>query len=366
MDLLARTIAQIEPLDQYVIAQAEEREAQLTKPPGSLGRLEAIAIQLAGILQTPRPALRQKAIVIMAGDHGVTAEGVSAYPAEVTPQMVTNFLAGGAAINALAHTAGARLTIVDLGVAGTISIPASLATGANDDHPILIQQPIGRGTANAARGPAMSRAMAVTAVEAGITVAQGEIARGLDLLGVGEMGIGNTTAASAITAALTGLPAAQVTGRGTGVDDQALQRKIAVVEQMLTVNHPDPADPLGVLASVGGFEIAGLVGLLLGAAAARVPVVLDGFITGSAALVAAALCPALLPYLIAAHRSPEPGHTVVLARLGLDPLLDLGLRLGEGSGAALAFGLLDGAARHLAEMATFAEAGVAGAEDDVD
>ena len=194
-------------------------------------------------------------------------------------------------------------------------------------------------------------------------MAAAEVARGLDLLGVGEMGIGNTTAASAIVAALTGEQPAIVTGRGTGVDGLALRRKVGVVRQMLAINRPDPADPLDVLAKVGGFEIAGLVGLMLGAAAARVPIVLDGFITGAAALVAVGLCPALLPYLFAAHRSTEPGHTVVLERLGLEPLLDLGLRLGEGSGAALALGILDGAARHLTEMATFAEAGVSDAGD---
>jgi nicotinate-nucleotide--dimethylbenzimidazole phosphoribosyltransferase len=276
--------------------------------------------------------------------------------------MVANFLTGGAAINALARSVGARVTVVDMGVAGAIpGVDERFAAGDADGRPRLLRRAIGAGTANAAHGPAMSREAAVAAIEAGIATAEEEVTRGLDLLGVGEMGIGNTTAASAIVAALTGEQPAIVTGRGTGIDGLALRRKVGVVRQMLAINRPDPADPLGVLAAVGGFEIAGLVGLLLGAAAARVPIVLDGFITGAAALVAVGLCPALTPYLIAAHRSVEPGHTVVLERLGLDPLLDLGLRLGEGSGAALALGIVDGAARHLAEMATFTEAGVADA-----
>jgi len=365
MDRIAETIAKIGPLDAAVVASASEREGRLTKPAGSLGRLEELAIGLAGILGTDRPTLRRKAIVIMAGDHGVTAEGVSAYPAEVTPQMVANFLTGGAAINALARSVGARVTVVDMGVAADLAAPPMRPDGVSDtDRPVLLRHSQGRGTANAAHGPAMSREAAIRAVEVGMEVAAAEVARGLDLLGVGEMGIGNTTAASAIVAALTGEQPAIVTGRGTGVDGLALRRKVGVVRQMLAINRPDPADPLDVLAKVGGFEIAGLVGLMLGAAAARVPIVLDGFITGAAALVAVGLCPALSPYLFAAHRSTEPGHTVILERLGLEPLLDLGLRLGEGSGAALALGILDGAARHLTEMATFAEAGVSDAGAD--
>lgn len=353
MPSIEEVIALIGPLDAGAMARARAREASLTKPVGSLGRLEELAIQLAGIVGTERPRLAQKAIVVMVADHGVTAEGVSAYPAEVTPQMVANFLMGGAAINALAGGVGARVTVVDLGVRGTIP---ERPGGATD--PAFLRHPLGPGTANAARGPAMTRETARQGLAVGLSVAELEVERGLDLLGIGEMGIGNTTAASAIVAALTGLPPERTTGHGTGVIGATYERKIAVVGQMLATNHPDPAEPLDVLAKVGGFEIAGLVGLLLGAAAARVPIVLDGFITGAAALVAVRLCPALQPYLIAAHRSVEPGHTAVLDALGLTPLLDLGLRLGEGSGAALAFGIVDGAARHLTEMATFAEAGV--------
>lgn len=348
---LAATIARIAPLDEGVMGRARVRQQQLTKPPGSLGRLEDLAIQLAGIAGTDRPVLARKAVVVLAGDHGVTAEGVSAYPQTVTAQMVANFLRGGAAVNALARAAGARVTIVDLGVAAELA-----------PHDGLVRLKIAPGTANATRGPAMSRDDALRAVEAGIAVAAAEVARGLDLLGTGEMGIGNTTAASAIVAALTGEPPAIVTGRGTGVDGLALRRKVGVVRQMLARNRPDPADPLGVLAGVGGFEIGGLAGLILGGAAARVPVVLDGFIAGAGALLAVALCPAASAYLIAGHRSTEPGHGIVLDRLGLVPLLDLDLRLGEGSGAALALAIVDGAARTLAEMATFAEAGVSNAE----
>ncbi|HEX6738759.1 MAG TPA: nicotinate-nucleotide--dimethylbenzimidazole phosphoribosyltransferase [Vicinamibacteria bacterium] len=350
MTTIADVVARIGPLDEAAAAAARARQATLTKPPGSLGRLEDLALQLAGIAGTPRPTVARKAVVVMAGDHGVAAEGVSAYPAAVTAQMVANFLAGGAAINALARAVGARVTVVDLGVAADLA-----------PHRDLVAAKVGRGTANAARGPAMSRADAVRAVEAGVAVAEREVARGLDLLGTGEMGIGNTTAASAVVAALTGAAPARVTGPGTGVAGPALRRKVAVVRRMLAVNRPDPADPLDVLAKVGGFELGGLAGLILGAAAARVPVVLDGFITGAAALLAVGLGPAARPYLIAGHRSPEPGHAVALARLGLAPLLDLGLRLGEGTGAALAMGIVEGAARALAEMATFAEAGVANA-----
>ncbi len=351
MATIAGTIARIAPLDEAAMALARERQATLAKPPGSLGRLEELAVQLAGIAGAARPTVARKAVVVMAADHGVTAEGVSAYPATVTAQMVASFLAGGAAINALARGVGARVTIVDLGVAADL-VP----------HPELVAAKIARGTANAAHGAAMSRADAVRAVEIGIAVAGREVARGLDLVGTGEMGIGNTTAAAAITAALTGAAPERVTGRGTGVEGLGLRRKVGVVRRMLAINRPDPADALDVLAKVGGFEIGGLAGLVLGAAAARVPVVLDGFIAGAAALVAAQLCPAVRPYLLAGHRSVEPGHAAILEQLGLAPLLDLGLRLGEGTGAALAMGIVDGAARVLRDMATFAQAGVSDAE----
>ena len=326
---------------------ARSRQANLTKPPGSLGRLEELSIQLAAITGRPRPSVARKAVIVMAGDHGVTAEGVSAYPAEVTPQMVLNFLRGGAAINVLARLAGARVTVVDIGVAADL-----------EPQPGLVQRKVAHGTQNMARGPAMTREQAEQAIAAGLEVVQAEIDRGLDLVATGDMGIGNTTASAAIAAVLTGQPPRQVTGRGTGVDDAGLAQKVAVIERALAVNQPDPSDALDVLSKVGGLEIGGLAGVILGAAARRVPVVIDGFISGAAALIAAGLAPEVKPYLIAAHQSVEIGHRLVLAHLGLRPLVDLDLRLGEGTGAALAFHLIEAAARTLDEMATFAEAGV--------
>lgn len=337
----------IPPLDLTAANAARERQNTLTKPPGSLGRLEELSIQLAAVTGQARPRVDRKAVIVMAGDHGVAAEGVSAYPAEVTPQMVLNFLRGGAAINVLARLAKSRVIVVDVGVAADLA-----------EQPGLEGRKVARGTQNMTLGPAMTRAQAETAVAAGLQVLEAEVAKGLDLVATGDMGIGNTTASAAIVAALTGCPATQVTGRGTGVDDAGLARKIAVVQRALAVNRPDPRDPLEVLIKVGGLEIAGLVGVILGAAAHRVPAVIDGFISGAAALVAAGLAPEVKPYLIAAHQSVEIGHRVILERLGLRPLLDLDLRLGEGTGAALAFHLVEAAARILGEMATFAEAGV--------
>jgi nicotinate-nucleotide--dimethylbenzimidazole phosphoribosyltransferase len=344
----------IPALDVVAAESARERQNRLTKPPGSLGRLEELSIQLAAMTGQSRPSVARKAVIVMAGDHGVTAEGVSAYPAEVTPQMVLNFLrgqrspsGGGAAINVLARQANARVVVVDVGVAAEF-----------EPHPSLQRRKVAWGTQNMARGPAMTQAQAEDAVAVGLSVVEAEIAAGLDLVATGDMGIGNTTPSAAITAALTGRPAAEVTGRGTGIDANGLVRKIAVIEQALDVNRPDPNDPLDVLSKVGGLEIAGLVGVVIGAAAQRVPVVIDGFISGAAALVAAELAPSVKSYLIASHQSVEIGHRVVLEHLGLRPLLNLDLRLGEGTGAALAFHLIEAAARILNEMATFAEAGV--------
>lgn len=351
MRRLEEIIAAIAPLDEGAAAAARERQQQLTKPAGSLGRLEELAIQLAGIIGQALPQVERKAVIVMAGDHGVTAEGVSAYPAEVTPQMVHNFLHGGAAINALAREVGARVIVVDVGVASDIQ------------HPLLVSRKVARGTANMAVGPAMTREQALAAIVVGLDVVEAEIAQGLDLVATGEMGIGNTTAASAITAALAGVPVALVTGSGTGINDEQRAHKIAVIERALAVNTPDARDALDVLAKVGGLEIAGLVGVMLGAAARRVPIVVDGFISGAAALVAARLCPAVTHYLIAGHASVERGHRVVLDRLGLAPLLDLELRLGEGTGAALAMGIISAALRTHREMATFAEAGVSEREE---
>jgi nicotinate-nucleotide--dimethylbenzimidazole phosphoribosyltransferase len=337
----------IPALDLNAQAAAKARQDTLTKPQGSLGRLETLSVQLAAITGQARPSVARKAVIVMAGDHGVVADGVSAYPAEVTPQMVLNFVHGGAAINVLARQAGARVVAVDVGVAA--DLPAM---------PGLEQRKVARGTQNMAKGPAMTRAQAEAAIAVGIEVVQAEIAKGLDLVATGDMGIGNTTPSSAIVAVMTGRPVAQVTGRGTGVDDAGLARKVATIERALAVNKPDPKDAWDVLCKVGGFEIAGLAGVILGAAAKRVPVVIDGFISGAAALIAASLRPEAKAYMIAAHQSVEIGHRAALELLGLRPVFDLDLRLGEGTGAALAFHVIEASARILNEMATFADAGV--------
>lgn len=346
-DSLTEALSRIVRVDAGVYQQALERHATLTKPPGSLGRLEALGARLAAVQGTVKPTLTKKAVAVFAADHGVTAAGVSAYPKSVTAGMVKNFLAGGAAVNALARAAGAELIIVDVGV--DVGVDADLGP-----HPQLWSRKVARGTRNLLDGPAMTRAETEAACSVGLEVAQTLAAQGGALLAGGEMGIGNTTPAAALTAFFTGRSARDVTGRGTGVDDEGLTRKIRVVEQALERHH-DVADPLDALARFGGLEIAALTGFYLGAAAARTPVVLDGFIATAAALVAAALKPAVKDYLFASHLSQEPGHRAQLEQLGLEPLFDLGLRLGEGTGAVLAFGILEAAAAALS-MATFAEA----------
>jgi nicotinate-nucleotide--dimethylbenzimidazole phosphoribosyltransferase len=322
---------------------------QLTKPPGSLGRLEELGRRLAAVTGACPPRLERPVIFTLAGDHGVVAEGVSAYPQVVTAQMVENFLRGGAAVNVLARHAGARVVVADLGVASPLP-----------SHPDLRPFRIATGTGNIARGPAMAREQALAAVEAGIALVEAEVAAGADLVATGEMGIGNSTPAAAIVAALTGQDPAAVTGRGTGVDDAGWRRKVEVVRQALALNRPDPGDGLDVLAKVGGFEIAGLTGVVLAGAAHRLPVVLDGFIAGAAALCAVRLAPATGHYLLASHRSTEPGHAHALRVLGLEPYLDLEMRLGEGTGAALLISLARAAVRIMSEMATFKSAGVSG------
>uniref|UniRef100_A0A7V4G9N7 Nicotinate-nucleotide--dimethylbenzimidazole phosphoribosyltransferase n=1 Tax=Desulfobacca acetoxidans TaxID=60893 RepID=A0A7V4G9N7_9BACT len=326
------------------------REAELRHPgpgEGSLGRLEALSIQIAGITRQPRPKIQHKVVTVMAGDHGVVAEGVSAYPQEVTPQMVLNFLGGGAAINVLSRHVGARVVIVDLGVA--TDIPA---------HPDLLVKKVAYGTQNITLGPAMTRQQAEQAILTGVEIVEAEIARGLDILATGDMGIGNTTPSAAIACAVTDKPASEICGRGTGVDDEGLKRKIFAVEQALSVNQPNPADGLDLLAKIGGFEIGGLAGAILGAAANQRPVVIDGFISTAAAIIAATLAPQVKDYLIAAHTSQELGHRLMTDWLGLTPLLDLQMRLGEGTGAVLAMSLVEAACKTLDEMATFGEAGV--------
>ena len=349
MTRLAELLSAIAPPPPGGADAAERHLDSLTKPAGSLGRLEEIALRLA-LLRGGSPEVRHPVIFTFAADHGVAAEGVSAYPQVVTAQMVENFLRGGAAVNVLARQAGARLVVADFGVAAPL-----------ERSERLVVCPIGPGTANIAAGPAMTREQAVRAIETGAALAQQALDAGADLLATGEMGIGNTTVASAIAAALTGGAPERVTGRGTGVDDATLARKIEVVRRALEVNRPDAGDGLDVLRKVGGFEIGGLVGVILAGAARRVPVVLDGFIAGSAALIAVALAPAARHALFAAHRSAEPGHALVLDHLGLTPYLDLSLRLGEGTGAALFIHLARAAALVWSEMATFKAAGVSSA-----
>ncbi|MEA4926236.1 MAG: nicotinate-nucleotide--dimethylbenzimidazole phosphoribosyltransferase [Syntrophomonadaceae bacterium] len=344
---MEQLIQKIEPLNSEAMQKALARLNNLTKPPGSLGVLEDLVVQLAGITGDCIPQVTNKTVIVMAGDHGVVEEGVSVAPPSVTPQMVYNFLNGGAGINVLARWAGARVKVVDVGVADpTLS-------GLE-----LISRKVRLGTANMTKGPAMSREEAIQAINIGVEVAEGEIDQGADLLATGEMGIGNTTPSSAILAVYTGAALPVIIGRGTGLDDEGVQRKIKAVETALIVNKPNPADPLDVLAKVGGLEIAGMTGIILGSAARKVPVVIDGFISGVSALIACKLTSQVKDYIIASHLSEEPGHKIVLEAIGLEPMLKMRMRLGEGTGAALAFNLIEAATRIISEMATFEEAGV--------
>ncbi len=347
MNLLTRTIEMIKPLDKAAMEEVRARQDTLTKPAGSLGRLEELSIQLAGIQGKARPSAEKKAMIVMAGDHGVVDEKVGNWPREVTAQMVQNFLRGGAGINVLARQVGAKIIFVDMGIASDLK-----------PDPQLIVRKVGYGTQNMCLGPAMTAEQAVQALETGINIVGEEADKGLDIVGTGDMGIGNTTSSSAIFAAMTGKSASEVTGRGTGLTDEQLAHKIDVIKRALEVNKPDPSQPLDVLAKVGGFEIGGLAGVMLGAAARRIPVVIDGFISGAAALIATALAPEVKDYIIAAHVSAEAGHPAMLEHMGLKPLLNLDMRLGEGTGAALGIFLAEAAARTLNKMATFAEAGV--------
>ena len=336
---------------------ARARQDQLTKPLGSLGRLEELSIRLAGIFGVATPRISKKTVILAAGDHGVVAEGISAYPQDVTPAMVMNFLGGGAAINVLAGHAGANIVVIDAGVAADLP-----------EHPQLRSAKMGRGTENIAVGPAMTREQAIQCLELGIETAREQIAAGADLLSCGDMGIGNTTPSSAITSVITGAATDITTGRGTGLDDAGLAHKSAIVQRAIDVNKPEPKDGLDVLMKVGGFEIGVLAGVYLGAAAGKRPVVVDGFISGAAAFIAYAIAPNAAQSFIASHQSVEPGHRISLSHMGLEPLLELGMRLGEGSGAALAIPIVEAAAKCLSDMTTFAEAGVSekieGDEDD--
>jgi len=354
-DLLARTVAAIRPADDGAMAAARALQARLTKPPGSLGALEELSVRLAGLAGACPPPLPEPAVVaVFAGDHGVHAQGVTPWPQEVTAQMVNNFLAGGAVVNAFARQVGASVTVVDVGVA----TPLAAAHPPRPPGRQYLNSRVRAGTRDLTVEPAMTRDEALAALHVGVTVAGDLVDDGARALLTGDMGIANTTPAAALIAAFTGSPAAAVTGRGTGVDDDTYARKVAVVAGALELHRPDPADPVGVLAAVGGLEHAAIAGFILGAAARRTPVIIDGVIATAAALGAAALAPDAVAAMVAGHRSAEPGATVALRHLGLEPLLDLAMRLGEGTGAVLALPLVGAAVRALHEVATFDAAGV--------
>ena len=350
---LATVLERIVPVEVQWLHNARARQLQLTNPPGSLGRLEEIANRLAAIERVLTPSVERARIVLFAADHGVTAEGVSPYPQAVTAQMVVNFLRGGAAINALTRIAGAELEIVDAGVAYDIPEMGG-----------LIRRPVARGTNNFCLGPAMTREQASASIALGIETAERTVSEGCRLLGIGEMGIGNTTAASALTAALTGLPAASVTGHGTGADQACMARKLSAVERALKLHAPGVEDPLDMLARLGGFEIGAMCGFCLGAAAKRCAVLVDGFIATAAAALAVRFARAVRDYLFAAHRSTEPGQAPLLELIGQRPLLDLEMRLGEGTGAALAIPIVRSSVEAFTRMATFSSAGVAEAGEE--
>jgi len=345
--MLNETLSKIKPVDPQWYDLAQKRLDNLTKPLGSLGRLEEFARRLVAIFEDAMPSINKKAVFTFAGDHGVTEEGVSAYPKEVTAQMVFNFLRGGAGINVLARHAGADVVVIDIGV----------------DHDFkdiegLVHMKVLRGTKNFSKGPAMTREEALKCIETGIELANAYAKRGYRLFATGEMGIGNTTPSSAIAAVLTGRPVEEVTGRGTGIGDETLKRKIEVIKRGIEINSPDPSDPIDVLHKIGGAEIGGIAGLILGAAANRIPVVIDGFISTAGALIAYKLKPETKDYMFAAHNSQEIGHKVILELMGLRPILDFDLRLGEGTGAALAMLMIEAGLKIYKEMATFQEAGV--------
>jgi len=347
MQKLNEILSKIEKIDYSLMEKTQGRLDNLTKPLGSLGRLEELAKQIVGITQKENPAFKNKVIFTLASDHGIVEEGVSAYPKEVTAQMVYNFLRGGAGINVLARHVGAKVIVVDMGIAVDL-----------DKHPGLIIKKVGYGTKNMTEGPAMSKEEAIASIEAGIEVFEDEYGKGIDIVGTGDMGIGNSTPSAAIASILTGKSVEEIAGRGTGLDDAGLSKKVAVIKKALKVNAPLATDGLDVLAKVGGFEIGGLTGVILAAVARRVPVVIDGFISTAAALIACTLKPDVKEYMIAAHCSKEKGHRLMLAHMGLRPLLDLDMRLGEGTAAALGMGIIEASVKILTEMATFQSAGV--------
>jgi nicotinate-nucleotide--dimethylbenzimidazole phosphoribosyltransferase len=352
VDFIDSLLREIKPVDDKWYAVAQKRLDNLTKPAGSLGRIEEFARRLVAIAESANPRIDRKAIFVFAGDHGVTEEGVSAYPKEVTPQMVFNFLKGGAGINVLARHAGAAVAVIDIGV----DYDFGKVEG-------LIHMKVVKGTKNLLKGPAMTRQEAMQSIRAGVGLAEEFARKGYGMFGTGDMGIGNTTPSSAIAAVLTGKAVSEVTGKGTGISDESLKKKTGVIERGIALNRPDPTDPLDVLAKVGGAEIGGIAGLVLGAAAKRIPVVIDGFISTAGALIAYCLEPKTKDYIFAAHNSVEIGHKAMLEKMGLRPILDLDLRLGEGTGAALAMLMIEAGMKIYKEMATFGDAGVSVKKD---
>jgi len=347
--MIEDAITGISHIDMKMMDEAQKKIDSLTKPKQSLGKLEEFAKRMAGITGNLHPSLKNKIIFTMAGDHGVAQESVSLFPQEVTAQMIYNFLNGGAGVNVLAQHIEARVVVVDMGTATEIS------TKSKD----FIDKKVALGTKNIAIGPAMTKGEAIRSIESGIEVFEEERVRScIDIIGLGEMGIANTTAASAITSCITGARVEDVTGRGTGISQKQLKNKIATIKEALKINHPDPKDPLDVLQKLGGFEIGGLVGLILAAAGERIPIVIDGFITASAALIATEISPLSKEYLFASHNSVEKGHNIALKWMGLEPMFDLKMRLGEGTGACLGISMIEAGVKIMTEMATFEDAGV--------
>ncbi|MDA8308718.1 MAG: nicotinate-nucleotide--dimethylbenzimidazole phosphoribosyltransferase [Deltaproteobacteria bacterium] len=353
---LEEIVKKIQPVGSEWVEKAREHTLQLAIPPRALGRLHDISERICGIQETLQPEVFSKAFLVMAGDHGVASDGVSAFPQEVTGEMVKNFLRGGAGINVLARNVGAEVLVVDMGI-----IP-DVDPGSSEYRNRFHIRKVGRGTANIARGPAMTRAQAEQSILHGFNIASELFSTGVRMLGTGDMGIGNTTPSAALGAVLTGKPVNEMVGRGTGIGDSAMDNKCEIVKRAIEINRPNAADGLDALAKVGGFEIGGIAGCVLAAAYHRRPAVIDGFISTAGALVAHSLCPAAVDYVFAGHCSEESGHRKMLAYLGLEPILDLGLRLGEGTGAALAMGVIEGAVRVFNEVLTFEQAGVTSSE----
>lgn len=358
---LEEIIKSIEPADQEVIQQARQHTSRLVMPHRALGELHVIAERVCGIQRTLEPSVKEKAVLVMAGDHGIAAKGVSAFPQEVTGEMVRAFVRGGAGINVLARQVNARVVVVDMGIIADISdlaVSATAQEGQTSGENALVVKKIARGTSDFTVGPAMTRELAEQSVMAGYETCAGLLEQGAELLGLGDMGIGNTSPSSAIGAVVTGHAVERMTGRGTGIDDEGYVRKCDAIQKGIAINAPDPKDPLDMLSKVGGFEIGGIAGAILAAAQHKRPVVVDGLISTAGALLAYAMCPAVTDYVFAGHRSVEQGHQLMLEHMGLKPILDLGMRLGEGTGAALAMHIIEAAVRMFREVFTFEQAGV--------